>query len=437
MNMSPKHSATCLGTALLLALSACSGGQGDAAKSTTGPAAAKPGLSSWVLPVGPGSGQPDLTRAPDGTLLLSWMDSQPGRRTRLQLADFGKDNEWGPPRTVAIGSSFITNWADTPHVTASPDGGLWIQWLQKNGEGHAYNTVISTSRNGGVTWAPPISPHDDGTASEHGFASLWPVGDDRLGIAWLDGRNTGAAKPGANATAHAKDATSAHESGEGRMSLRGAVFNSALQRVSESEIDASVCDCCQTAVAVTGKGAVLVYRGRTDDEIRDIQITRFNGTGWTKGKPVAADNWKMPACPVNGPSVAATGDQVLVGWYTAAGDTPAVKLARSVDAGDSFAAPVQLDQGDAVQGRIKVALDTNAAWALWLREEGNAQSLWLARYAPDLSKQLEKVQVAKLQGRGRGTGFPQLTLRDGAAYIVWTDISDGQPGLRGAVYRPK
>jgi hypothetical protein len=44
---------------------------------------------------------------------------------------------------------------------------------------------------------------------------------------------------------------------------------------------------------------------------------------------VHADNWTMPACPVNGPAVAARGNDVVVGWYTAAGDMAALKLARS------------------------------------------------------------------------------------------------------------
>ena len=60
----------------------------------------------------------------------------------------------------------------------------------------------------------------------------------------------------------------------------------------------------------------------------------------------------------------------------------------------------------------------------------------LARYATDLSKKLEEVEVARLQGKGRGTGFPQLALRDGAAWMVWTDIVEGQPRLEGATYVP-
>lgn len=417
-------------TILQLALLAATLAAAGCGREEAGPDAAavvEPGLQRWVLPTGPGTAQPDLASAPDGSLLLSWLESIPGRRTRLQYAEFGANGVWQATKTVAIGSSFVANWADTPHILALPSGALWVQWLQKSGEaGHAYDVVLATSRNDGMNWSAPLRPHDDGTATEHGFVALWPQGQDQVGVAWLDGRNM--------APAAKQDG---HEGHGGAMTLRSAVYDASLQGANQAELDARVCDCCQTDAAVTSSGALLVYRDRGEEEVRDIVATRFDGNTWSEVKPVFADNWKMPACPVNGPAVAARGADAVVAWYTAAGDKPAVKLARSDDAGDSFAAPVTLDSGEAVQGRVDVALDERAAWALWLREDGGGQSLMLARYAPDLSKQLEKVEVAKLQGRGRGTGFAQLALRGGRAYVVWTDIAEGTAALHGAIYTPK
>src|SRR5688500_12075610 len=409
-----------------LAAASCSRDEAPAAAGDS----TQPGLQAWTLPAAPGAAQPDLVTAPDGRLLLSWLDTQPGRRTRLQYAEFSPAGQWQGPKTIAIGASFVVNWADTPHILATPDGALWVQWLQKSAEaGASYDVLLSTSRNDGMNWSEPLRPHTDGTVSEHGFVSMWPQGNDRLGIAWLDGRNMVAA---------AGDAQTGHDGhGAGAMTLRSAVFDGSLRTDGEVELDASVCDCCQTDAALTAKGPLLVYRDRTEDEIRDIHVTRFDGKAWSASKPVFADQWKMPACPVNGPSVAARDDRVIVAWYTGAGDKPTVKLAHSADAGDSFSAPLVLEQGDAVQGRVDVALDAGNAWVLWLREDDAGQSLWLARYAPDLSKQLEKVEVARLQGRGRGTGFPQLALREGKAYLVWTDVAGGMASLHGAVYTPR
>ncbi len=420
---------TILQLTVLVATLAAASCSRDEAPATAGDST-QPGLQAWTLPAAPGAAQPDLVTAPDGRLLLSWLDTQPGRRTRLQYAEFSPAGQWQGPKTIAIGASFVVNWADTPHILATPDGALWVQWLQKSAEaGASYDVLLSTSRNDGMNWSEPLRPHTDGTVSEHGFVSMWPQGNDRLGIAWLDGRNMVAA---------AGDAQTGHDGhGAGAMTLRSAVFDGSLRTDGEVELDASVCDCCQTDAALTAKGPLLVYRDRTEDEIRDIHVTRFDGKAWSPSKPVFADQWKMPACPVNGPSVAARGDEVVVAWYTGAGDQPTVKLVRSTDAGDSFSAPLVLEQGDTVQGRVDVALDAGNAWVLWLREDDAGQSLWLARYAPDLSKQIEKVEVARLQGRGRGTGFPQLALREGKAYLVWTDVAGGTASLHGAVYTPK
>ena len=381
-------------------------------------------VQAWALPtMPPGSASPGLAVTPGGGLLLSWINSQQGRRHVLQFAAYSTDlGRWmHSPATIAVGNSMFVNWADAPHMAATPDGALWAHWLQKSGEApYAYDVVLTRSRDGGANWAPPVMAHDDGTRTEHGFVSLWAQGDGALGLAWLDGRNTGGG------------GHDAHDAAAGAMTLRAATFDADLQRSGDAELDARVCDCCQTAVAATSKGALLVYRGRGADEVRDIHATRFDGSAWSAPKPVHADGWTMPACPVNGPDVTAQGDAVVAGWYTEAAGTPEVRLAASRDAGDAFAPPVMLDRGEAVLGRVALALDARQAWVLWQREDGAGQSLWLSRRSPDLATEYERIEVARPQGRGRATGFPQLAVVDEAAYVVWTDVADGVPSLKGA-----
>ncbi|GGJ95964.1 sialidase family protein [Luteimonas terricola] len=385
-------------------------------------------VEDWPLPAMlPGSALPDLVGVQGRQLLLAWTNSQAGRRHVLQFSSYDVAGaRWETaPVTIAVGNSMVVNWADTPHVMATPDGALWAHWLQKNGDApYAYDVMLAMSGDGGRRWSTPVSPHDDGTQTEHGFVSMWPAAQGGLGIAWLDGRNTAGAHDG-------DDAHGGHAAA-GAMTLRAAHFDGALRRGADVEIDASVCDCCQTSAAVTARGPLLVYRGRTGGEIRDILATRLDGEAWTTPRPVHADGWLMPACPVNGPAVAAEGEGAVIAWYTAAGGEPEVRAAYSADAGDSFAAPVSIDIGDAVQGRVTVALADGQAWVLWLREDQGGQSLWLSRRSPDLATEHQRLQVATLAGRGRGTGFPQLAVAGGIAHVVWTDVVDGVPGLRGA-----
>lgn len=393
-------------------------------------------LTQWPLPAAAGSAQPDLSLAPDGRLLLSWIKPFDKTRHALQYTTFDRQGQWQwAPKTIAVGASMVVNWADTPHIAATADGTIWAHWLQKmrgQGDGVAYAIIVSHSTDDGMTWSDPVRAHDDGKPVEHGFVSFWPAARDRLGMAWLDGRNTAG---GAHA-GHDGGAADAASEGAGMTSLRAATIDTASRIADAVEVDPSVCDCCGTDVAVTARGPLLVYRDRTAGEIRDIYATRLEDGAWQAPKAVHADDWTIAACPVNGPAVAAAGNDAVVAWYSAANDVPKLQLARSADAGDSFGAPVVVDQGEAVQGRTDVALDAKQAWVAWLREDAKGQSLWLARYAPDLSRELSRTEIAKLQGRGRGTGFPKLVVRDGEAFVAWTDIISGAPQLHGMRVRP-
>ena len=364
---------------------------------------------------------PDLAIAPDGRLLLSWINRQQGRRNALQFATYSIAGGWqSQPRTVAVGRALVANWADTPHLLATPDGALWVQWLQESAAGPgAYDTVLARSRDGGMSWSQMTRVNDDEGAAEHGFAALWADGANALGIAWLDGRaQAGKHAPGSHAG--------------GMMQLRANRFDLDLARSTDVVVDAGACDCCQVDVAVGSKGPLLAYRDRTEAEIRDIAVVRLQGGQWSAPKIVHADGWKIAGCPVNGPAIAAREGNVVVGWYSEAGEGPALRLARSSDAGATFSAPVVVDQGKPVLGRVDVALDGTQAWVAWLREADGAQILMLARYTPDLSRQLQKIEVAKLQGRGHVTGMPKLAVDATAAWLVWTDAIDGVSQLRGA-----
>ncbi len=122
----------------------------------------------------------------------------------------------------------------------------------------------------------------------------------------------------------------------------------------------------------------------------------------------------------------------MVGWYSEAGDTPALRLARTTDAGDTFAAPVLVDSGKQVLGQVDVAIDATQAWVAWLRETNGVQTLMLARYTPDLSRELQRMEVASLKGRGHATGSPKLAVDSTAAWLVWTDVIGGVAHLQGA-----
>jgi hypothetical protein len=310
-------------------------------------------------------------------------------------------------------ASLLTNWADFPSLTELPTGDLIAYVPLKHGEagGHASDAAYARSIDSGRTWSEPVLLNRDGLAAEHAFVSLLPLGRDTFVAAWLDGRRTVEGGP---------------------MTLRAARFDK-TNREDEIEVDAFTCDCCQTDAARTAKGHVIVYRDRTKDEIRDISITRFERGRYAKPTRVAADNWKMPGCPVNGPAVASQRNRVVVAWPTGAGAAEGqlrVRVAQSLDGGRTFGKPVEVEPN--AVGRVDVALlDGGDALVSFVAQQGATSTLQVAQFDGSL-RETARVDVSKFDA-GRSTGFPRLAVDDALALIVWTSSDGGAPKVEYSV----
>jgi len=131
-------------------------------------------------------------------------------------------------------------------------------------------------------------------------------------------------------------------------------------------IDDRVCECCPTAAALTSEGPIVAFRDRSQDEIRDIAVSRLVDGRWSEPAAVHRDNWQINACPVNGPALGASGRDVAVAWFTVAEDLGHVFVAFSSDAGRTFGAPVRVDDVSAL-GRVDVELlPDGAAIVSWI-----------------------------------------------------------------------
>lgn len=404
---------------LLAALTACA--PADVPPATK--SGVSPRVDAQVLPSAAGAAQPDLVATSDGSLLLSWVEpvGDSGHRLRFSRLAEGEAT-WAAPRTIAEGPGWFVNWADTPHVFALPDGSLWAHWLRSTGPARMdYGIDLVRSADGGATWSAPTLVPPTAKQGDNGFVTFWPQGRDRLGIAWLDSRQK---SPG-DAHAHHDD------HGTGAMMLRAALFDTEATQQAEWALDASTCDCCTTASAITDRGTVVVYRGRSAGEVRDTRLVRFDGKAWTTPRDVHTDGWEIAGCPVNGPVVVADGPRVWVTWYTEAEGLPEIRAARSDDSGDTFTAPVTLAKGEQVLGRLGLARGDGHLLVSWLEQAGEAQRLVLTRYDGEW-KGAQRAEVATLAARGRASGIPRLQWSQGGAWLAWTDVAGGAPQVRGA-----
>ncbi|MEE8586060.1 MAG: sialidase family protein [Acidobacteriota bacterium] len=364
-------------------------------------------------PAGSGSAQPNLALGSDGQVYLSWQEPAGEGETALRFSVW-EGASWSAPRTIAQGSGWFVNWADFPSMAALPDGSLAAHWLVKSASAtYAYDVHIARSTDGGESWHESVVPHRDGTPTEHGFVSLFPERDGLLGAIWLDGRQMASEASGGGQG----------QGAIGSMTLRYAALTPDGQLRDEAVLDSRVCECCQTSAARTGRGVVVAYRDRSEEEVRDIYaVTRIQGQ-WSDPRPIARDNWAINGCPVNGPSVSALGERVAVAWFSQSDQDPKVQAAFSSDGGESFGPAIRIDSGQPI-GRVDVVLLEDGSALVsrleWVEGEDNPAIL-VRQLSPD--GQLEDDLRIADSGAARSTGFPQMIRSGNQLFFAWTDTS--------------
>jgi len=295
-------------------------------------------IAALRSPAGANSSEPQFS-VQGNRVLLSWLEGDEDHPV-LKFAERTAAG-WTPTQTIHASDQINANSADVPSVQLLASGTLAAQWTDKvNGPNPEASTVrLAFSTNQGRTWSAPVSPHHDGTQTEHGFVSLFqaPGAGNGLGMVWLDGRDTTAKAPNDNT------------------GLRASIHDAAGKQLKETVIDPRVCDCCTTSSAPTSEGVIVAYRDRSAAEIRDIYVTAFNGTAWSAPVLVHKDDWKINGCPVNGPAVTANGRDVAVAWFTGKDDKGQAFVAFSHDAGHTFGPAVRIDDARSL-GHVGVRL---------------------------------------------------------------------------------
>ncbi len=364
------------------------------------------------------SSEPNLHKAKDGTIYLSWIKTNADKSSTLLFSTLNDDNSWSAPKTIAIGTDWFVNWADFPSISSFGESGLAAHYLDKSAEDtYAYDVKLTLSNDNGNTWNTPFVPHNDNTKTEHGFVSKVAIDDDSFLAVWLDGRQMAYAE---------KDSTILKE-----MTLRSAIINNKGELLSEYLMDTRVCECCQTDTAMTNNGPIVVYRDRSEKEVRDIYYVRHINNKWTEPKPIFSDNWEIFGCPVNGAAISTKDDTVAVVWFTMAYNTPKVKVAFSKDNGETFDMPINIGDVDPM-GRVDIEV----------LEDGSALVSWIDIIEDNTVILLQKVDsdgtVSKLitlteTSESRSSGFPRMVIKNDMAYLTWTNVGKENKNIKTAI----
>ena len=359
-------------------------------------------LVMLASPVTDSSAEPYLFTNNKGLVYLSWVQKK-GKESSLQFSTLAND-QWSQPIVISSGNNWFVNWADYPVITSDSNGNMLAHFLEKSDTAKfTYDIKLMASADAGKTWSSSKILHDDGKKAEHGFVSITPY-NDQFFVAWLDGRKTAM-----------KDDAGHHEGHHGEMTLRGALLNKTGNKTKEWELDPRICDCCQTSIAITANGPVVVYRDRSAEEIRDMSIVRFINGEWTEPKTIFPDQWKIAGCPVNGPRSDAIGNNLAIAWFSMAENKAQVKVVFSEDGGATFKEPFQIDEGKPI-GRVDIVmLNEKSAMISWM--EGS--TIKAIKINADGTK--GKPIIIAESSDSRASGFPQMTKTGNKLIFAWSD----------------
>ena len=349
----------------------------------------------------------------DKDLFISWteqvLDSNFLYVTKLE------GGSWSNKKLITKGTDWFVNWADFPSISYNNlSNSIFSFHLQKSSE-ETFSYDVNYHINSKETWKDMNKIHDDNTFSEHGFVSSIPYKDGFM-VSWLDGRNT----YGVGDHGHAK----------GAMTIRSAVLDSNGNIVSQNVIDEMVCECCQTSMAISGDIPIVVYRDRSEGEIRDIYYSRYIDSNWTEPHPIHNDGWQINGCPVNGPNVDSYGDNVVVSWFSASNGRPKVNLKFSTDNGRTFGDKILIDEVDnSPLGRVDIELISETeAMISWLSTVDGKGKLLIRKIKTN--GEIGLIKVVDEISTERSTGFPQIEEFNDDVYISWTDNSESGKKVR-------
>lgn len=307
----------------------------------------------------PGAGAPEPFTAapafgPDGTLWL--VRPVVDRIVVTRSADLGKtftqpvvvtpepmNLDWGPDARARI--------------VVDDKGGLVVTFgtfQDKNFNGRAY---FARSTDNGASFSKPRPITADTTSQRFEVTGVDPSG--RVFAAWLDKRNVAQARAKGQAYPGAALAY-AWEDGEAGFGDTAIALDNA-------------CECCRLGLAFAAAGRpAVVFRNIFPGSVRDHAVITYQDEK-TPGpvRRVSVDDWKIEACPHQGPSLAIAPDgSHHVAWFTDGAARKGVFYARADSADTPFSEPRPLSKPDRQPARPYLLASSRALHLVWKEFDG-------------------------------------------------------------------
>jgi hypothetical protein len=264
--------------------------------------------------------------------------------------------------------------------------------------------VTALSNDGGKTWRRGPNPADDNRHDGHGFADV-AARDGRFHLTWLDSRS------GSQGVRYARSADA------------GATWSANMSVKSGS------CECCwNTLLPASDRGVYLLYRGKGP---RDMGLVASEDAGatWKAAGPVGAFNWQIQACPHTGGALALTGNgassrlHALV-WTGKEGER-GVHYYASKSGGADWTTHARL--GGELAQRADLASRGDELAAVWDETVGQTGAVFLAR---SRNAGAEWSKPMRLSSESASATYPRIVASRSNLLALWTETAAGETQLR-------
>jgi hypothetical protein len=369
----------------------------------------------------PGLANAHVTLASDGTRTAAAWAASGAKGTDIYAAvsSDGARTFGSPVRVNDIPGDANVNGEQPPRVLLSGPA-VEVLWVSKRDGVSGIRAAASAD--GGRTFSPARSITPAGLTGPRGWESAALGADGAVHAVWLDGRN-------APPMDHSKAVGGKHQHGAMRQDIYHAMWNGPGAPV-ETPVASNVCFCCKTAVATRGSDVFVAWRHLFAGGVRDIALARSTDGGRTFLDPVrvSEDNWKLDACPDDGPSMAIDPQgAVQVAWPTLLsgpdGPRMAIFQATSRDGGVTFSPRVRVDAaaGGPAHPRVAVAGSGGRAGIVWDElAEGTRQVMFRVSGGPS----------GRAVSTGRIASYPAITAVGDGFLVAWTDQSEEPSTIR-------
>ena len=362
----------------------------------------------------PGLANAHVTLASEGDrVAAAWAGTGPdGTNIYVALSADGARTFGQPVRVNDRTGDANVNGEQPPRVLLKGTA-VEVLWVSKR-DGVSGIRAASSS-DGGLTFTPARSITPAGLTGARGWEAATFGADGAVHAVWLDGRSATrpAAVPGAPAAAH--------QHGDMRQDIYHATWKGSAAPA-ETAVAVNVCFCCKTAVVTRGADVFVAWRHLFPGGVRDIAVARSTDGGSTFQAPVrvSEDNWKIDACPDDGPAMTVDANGALrVTWPTLVKDPDGPRMAifeaTSADGGITFSARARIDGAAGGPAHPRLATTSGGRSAVvWDELAGGVRRVMFRSPAGGTPAALSD---------GRVASYPAIASAGEGFVVAWTDQS--------------